>query len=88
MPNERAALSSQKTQNKQDEVIERERPQQRCADDDGAPHWITVDSASTSTAHLPLQPHPSDYLIMFLCLMTILFCNCVQMLTKTGLYPI
>lgn len=45
------------------------RPQQYCADDDdGAPHWITVDSASTSTAPLPLQPHPTDYLIIFLSL--------------------
>lgn len=26
--------------------------------DDGAPHWITVDSASSSTSQLPLQPFP------------------------------
>lgn len=55
--NEKAALSSQKTVNKQDEVIgNTARPD----DDDGAPHWITVDSASTSTSLLPLIPLLSD----------------------------
>lgn len=49
--NEKAALSSQKTVNKQDEVI----GNTACPDDDdGAPHWITVDSASTGTSLLPL----------------------------------
>ncbi|MEQ2275831.1 hypothetical protein XENORESO_009420 [Xenotaenia resolanae] len=56
-PYEKAALFSQKTVNKQDEVI----GTTAClclsdGDDDGAPHWITVDSASTSSFILPLQP--------------------------------
>ncbi|MEQ2191804.1 hypothetical protein XENOCAPTIV_002726 [Xenoophorus captivus] len=57
-PYEKAALFSQKTVNKQDEVI----GTTACLclsdgdDDDGAPHWITVDSASTSSFLLPLQP--------------------------------
>lgn len=55
--NEKAALSSQKTVNKQDEVI----GNTACPDDDdGAPHWITVDSASASTSLLPLIPLLSD----------------------------
>lgn len=31
-----------------------------CSDDDGAPHWITVDSASSCASHLPLQPVPQN----------------------------
>lgn len=55
--NEKAALSSQNTVNKQDEVI----GNAACPDDDdGAPHWITVDSASTGTSLLPLIPLLSD----------------------------
>lgn len=58
--NEKAALSSQKTVNKQDEVIGNTACPDDDDDDDGAPHWITVDSASTSTSLLPLIPLLSD----------------------------
>lgn len=41
------------------------RPELYCADDDGAPHWITVDTVSTCTAHLLLQPCPTYNVSLF-----------------------
>lgn len=50
-----------KTLNKQDEVIGTTSLSRSSDDDDGAPHWITVDSASTST----ISPLPFHLISLF-----------------------
>lgn len=53
-----------------------------CSDDDGAPHWITVDSASSSTSLLLLQSFLSEYMMIFHFFIEFHFQNIVYPYTK------
>lgn len=81
MPNERAALSSQKTQNKQDEVIE-------------TTAVLMMMAPSLDYSWLSLYQHRSSstpttsHWLFDVCLIKILLCDCVQIWTKTELYSI
>lgn len=64
-PDEKASLFSQKTVNKQDEVI----GTTTCLsfsddgdDDDRTPHWITFDSASLGSFLLPLKQKKKNHM--------------------------